>query len=93
MKCARVVLTDSGGMQKEAFWLETPCITLREKTVWVETVKLGANVLVRNNKWDIIEKTRNYLSGKKRIKNVLSMFGDGRASEKIINIILEEVDG
>ena len=45
-KHARMVFTDSGGLQKEAFWLHTPCITLRDKTEWTETIELGANVLV-----------------------------------------------
>lgn len=46
---AKIVITDSGGLQKEAFWMRVPCMTLREHTAWIETVNLGANHLVGSN--------------------------------------------
>jgi UDP-GlcNAc3NAcA epimerase len=54
-KHARVILTDSGGVQKEAFWFRTPCVTLRDETEWVETVESGWNVLVGTHPEAIVE--------------------------------------
>jgi UDP-N-acetylglucosamine 2-epimerase (non-hydrolysing) len=94
IKNARLILTDSGGMQKEAFWLKTPCITLREKTEWLETTIIeGANSLVGANAQKIIEKSAEILSKEKeiaeRLRNSLNPFGDGNASQKILEEIIK----
>jgi UDP-GlcNAc3NAcA epimerase len=88
-KHARLLFTDSGGLQKEAFWLRTPCITLRENTEWTETVELGANTLVGAKKGSIVEKAREELVHGKSTKgdNTSNPFGDGKASEKILRVL------
>ncbi len=81
-----LVMTDSGGLQKEAFFFDQPCITLRDETEWVELVKAGVNTLVGANKQNIIEAVNRsvpIIDGGK-----LGLFGDGVASVKIINEIL-----
>jgi len=91
MKNATLVLTDSGGMQKEAFWLRTPCITIRENTEWVETVQLGANHLAGADTQKIVDITRQIIENKeqigKKLKELPNPFGDGRASEKILEAV------
>jgi UDP-N-acetylglucosamine 2-epimerase (non-hydrolysing) len=91
VKNAKIVLTDSGGLQKEAFWLGTPCLTFRDRTEWVETVELGANVLVGDNKELIIQKARDYMDtsfSKKKLKKLPNPFGDGHASERILQTLI-----
>ena len=91
-KYAALIITDSGGVQKEAFILKVPCITLRNETEWVETVKSGANVIVGTNPDRIIRSVRKML--KSRIKtNAEKFYGNGYAYKKIVNILKKELKG
>jgi UDP-N-acetylglucosamine 2-epimerase len=91
IKNANLVMTDSGGVQKESFWLKTPCITLRENTEWVETVQLGANYLVGSNTEKIVKTAKEIIENEeelgKKLGELPNPFGDGRASQKILKII------
>jgi UDP-GlcNAc3NAcA epimerase len=86
-KNARCVLTDSGGVQKETFFLRTPCLTLREETEWVETVKNGWNTLVGLQLEKIQRKLREKAAPPKPVR---IGFGEGRASRKIAKVLLAE---
>jgi len=77
---ARVMMTDSGGMQKEAYFFAVPCITLRPETEWVETVEIGWNMLVGADKQQIVETVRDFV--KPELHPLL--YGDGEASNLIV---------
>jgi UDP-GlcNAc3NAcA epimerase len=80
--CKKIV-TDSGGVQKEAFFLAKPCITMRDETEWVETVQNGWNVIVGADSEKIKDAITNFNPTNER-KNY---FGEGNASELMIDII------
>ncbi|MCK9581778.1 MAG: UDP-N-acetylglucosamine 2-epimerase (non-hydrolyzing) [Methanoregula sp.] len=82
---AQKLLTDSGGAQKQAFFLSKPCITLRPNTEWVETIEDGWNILVDDNSEMIIEAATTF--DPKNLPN-LALFGDGGSSERIIDTAL-----
>ena len=84
-KNARVILTDSGGVQKESFFLKVPCITLRDETEWVETVEAGWNVLVGCDVERILEAVRMAKPGKEGSEP----YGDGQAAEKIVGTLTD----
>ena len=83
---AKMILTDSGGVQKEAYWLKVPCITLRDKTEWIETVKDKWNILVGANP-KLIKKAIREFEGKKSADRI-SPFCNGKTARNIINILL-----
>lgn len=82
------VITDSGGLQKEAFFFEKQCITLRDETEWIELVEHGVNILVGANKNKIIEAYKNSSTFKHQLLS-LGLYGDGKASKKIIEELLK----
>ncbi len=87
---ACLVLTDSGGVQEETCILGVPCVTLRDNTERPETIEVGANVLAGVEAESIISCSRRMLA---RTGAWPNPFGDGKAAEKIINIILEGTRG
>jgi len=82
------VMTDSGGLQKEAYFFEKQCITLRDETEWVELVECGANTLVGADKEKILEAYKNNSEFNKE-NSKLDLYGGGKASENIINELLK----
>ena len=81
---ARVVATDSGGMQKEAYFLGTPCVTLRPETEWVETVDTGWNILAGTDTDRIVAAVEQAIAPPETAPPV---FGDGRAAERIVGLL------
>jgi UDP-N-acetylglucosamine 2-epimerase len=76
---ARVIVTDSGGLQKEAYWYRVPCVTARPSTEWVDTVEVGANVLVDDDP----ERLAAEVASARFPADPPQLYGDGRASERL----------
>jgi len=102
LKNARIMLTDSGGVQKEAMFLGTPCVTLRDETEWVETVETGANRLAGTDQISIIENVKTTLLDRESggltsnsmksehfgwQEDVNSIFGKGNSASQIVDAI------
>ena len=84
-KHAKVILTDSGGVQKEAYFHSIPCVTLREETEWTETVEVGWNHLVGSDTELICRCVRSLSGGKEMIEE----YGKGDSSKVLVDIMAE----
>ncbi|WP_373358241.1 non-hydrolyzing UDP-N-acetylglucosamine 2-epimerase [Acinetobacter lactucae] len=85
LKHCSAVVSDSGGVQKEAFFFKKPCITMRDQTEWVELIENGVNVLAGANTQKIIELTQTMLH--KNIDDPFNLYGGGQASQNIVNVL------
>lgn len=83
MSSARMILTDSGGIQKEAYWLGVPCVTLRDETEWVETVAAGWNVLTGADTARIVKAVSRHVVPAARPP----LYGDGHAADRMAGIL------
>jgi UDP-GlcNAc3NAcA epimerase len=82
---AAIVLTDSGGVQKEAFFLRTPCVTLRTETEWVETVEAGWNIVVGTDPSNVVKAVKDFENNAPCPP--AEYFGSGHAAQSIVKIL------
>ena len=80
---ARMILTDSGGLQKEAYWLGVPCVTLRDETEWVETVSNGWNLLAGASADRVVDAVRGWSAPIARPQ----LYGDGGVAARCVSLL------
>ena len=85
---AKLIITDSGGIQEESTYLRIPCLTVRENTERPVTVTLGTNLLVGQDMQRLCVETQRILTGQAK-QGVIPPLWDGKASERIARILLE----
>ena len=92
---ARIILTDSGGVQKEAYWLGVPCVTLRDETEWVELVAAGCNRRVGTDPGAILAAVASFEAAGAALPSERpgDLYGDGHSAEKIIACLAGEATG
>ena len=83
---SQMVLTDSGGVQKEAFFFGKACVTMRDQTEWVELVDAGVNVLVGADRVKIVEAASRNLG--REVQDTEQLYGGGAASKRIAEILV-----
>ncbi|MEX1027270.1 MAG: UDP-N-acetylglucosamine 2-epimerase (non-hydrolyzing) [Candidatus Paceibacterota bacterium] len=88
-KNAAAVLTDSGGMQKEAFFFGVPCITARDETEWTETVDCGANKLVGASTEAIVRAVKDAVDRPNALPDAAPYYGNGKAAETIARLVAD----
>jgi len=80
---AKLILTDSGGMQKEAYFFKVPCVTMRPETEWIETVETGWNEVVGADRKKIVKAGRSFNTDNPHP----ALYGDGSTAEKIVAVL------
>ncbi len=91
-KNAKLIMTDSGGLQEEAFILKVPCVTLRDNTERPETVEYGANIIAGTESVNILAAANQILKKNLNLNRWDNPFGDGQAGEKIIEILARHIN-
>jgi len=84
---AKVIITDSGGVQKEGYFFKTPCIIPRNETEWVELVEAGWNKVVGTKKENIIKEALKTYHEDTGNKKWIDFYGGGKASERIVEVL------